>query len=451
MDTNKRLFWILIGLAGASALLYIGAFRLGDLLRHVVAFEIIALLLLVLSLTAAFAARRTTVFDRRLLIVVIGAAAVFRLIFVSSPPTLSDDIYRYAWDGKIQMAGLNPYAHTPNEPALRRFWSPGVAQLKDNVKVVASYQPSAQILFAASALAGENSIYVIKAAVALFDLGTVCLILAILRLLKRRDAWVLIYAWSPLAVFEIAGSGHVDGMATFFVVGAVYLALRSFKYAAGALAGLAAATKLYPGIVLAAITTRPRDLKPVAAAGAIVAVVYIPYMVWGISASMVGKTLAGTSVAGGPAFNQGLKAAVVWLCGGPGPGVDNAYAILAACSLFAAVFYYWTQPKTPRGIVRAAFWLTTLLIILLPYTVPWYFALVLPFAVIEGSWAVIYLAGTVLLAYLFYAGPTWGIPAWVQPVEYIPFFTLLLFDLKRLSPRELNLQTPVDDLEVKTS
>jgi alpha-1,6-mannosyltransferase len=451
MDTNRKLLWTLIGLAGASALLYIGAFRLGNLLKHVVPFEIIALLLVVLSLAAFVAARRITDFDRRVLIVVIGAAAVFRLIFVFSPPTLSDDIYRYAWDGRVQLAGLSPYTHTPKDPALRQFKSPGVSRLKGNVGVVAVYQPAAQILFFATATAGDKSIYAIKGALALLDVGTIWLILGILKLLKRRAAPAIIYAWSPLIVFEISGSGHIDGLATFFVVAAVYLAIKSFKYRAGACGGLALATKLYPGIILAALTTKARDIKPLIGAGAAMAAVYIPYMVWGGSITLVGKTIAGASVAGGPSFNQGLKAAVIWLCGGPGPGVDNAYAILAASTIIAAAFYFWTQAKTPRGIVRAAFWLTTLLIILLPYSVPWYFALVLPFAVIEESWALTYLAGTVLLAYLFYSGASWGMPAWVQPVEYIPFFILLLADLKRLPPRELDLQTPVDDLEIKTS
>jgi alpha-1,6-mannosyltransferase len=451
MDTNRKLLWTLIGSAGASALLYIEAFRLGNLLKHVVAFEIIALALLALSLIAFAAARKTTVFDRRLLIVIIGAAAVFRLIFVVNPPTLSDDIYRYAWDGRVQLAGLSPFTHTPLDPALKHFKSPGVSRLKGNVGVVAVYQPAAQVLFFATAPAGDKSIYAIKTVLALLDIGTIWLIFGILKLLKRRPAPAIIYAWSPLIVFEIAGSGHIDGLATFLVVVAVYLAVKGVKYGAGVCGGLALATKLYPGVILAALTTKARDIKPLAGAGAALAVVYIPYMIWGGSVTLVGKTIAGASVAGGPSFNQGLKAAVIWLCGGSGPAVDNAYAILAASTLIAAAGYFWTQMKSPRGIVRAAFWLTTLLIVLLPYSVPWYFALILPFAVIEESWAVIYLAGTVLLAYLFYSGSSWGMPAWVQPVEYLPFFTLLLFDLKRLSPRQLNLQTPVDDLEIKTS
>src|SRR5262249_54615595 len=54
----------------------------------------------------------------RALWVVLAVAAVARAIALFAPDTLSDDIYRYIWDGRVQAAGINPYRYVPADPAL---------------------------------------------------------------------------------------------------------------------------------------------------------------------------------------------------------------------------------------------------------------------------------------------------------------------------------------------
>ena len=44
---------------------------------------------------------------------VLVAAIVFRLTLLGSQPSLSDDVYRYVWDGRVQLSGINPYLHPP--------------------------------------------------------------------------------------------------------------------------------------------------------------------------------------------------------------------------------------------------------------------------------------------------------------------------------------------------
>ena len=52
------------------------------------------------------------------LLLILGGALIFRLTLLPSTPTLSDDIFRYIWDGRVQLAGINPYLYAPDDPAL---------------------------------------------------------------------------------------------------------------------------------------------------------------------------------------------------------------------------------------------------------------------------------------------------------------------------------------------
>src|SRR5260370_1525737 len=56
---------------------------------------------------------------RSTLIIVLVLAGIFRLSIVFAPPYLSDDIYRYVWDGRVQAAGINPYRYTPADEHLQ--------------------------------------------------------------------------------------------------------------------------------------------------------------------------------------------------------------------------------------------------------------------------------------------------------------------------------------------
>ena len=52
------------------------------------------------------------------LFVILGTTVVFRLFFLPLSPTLSEDVYRYQWEGRVVRAHLNPYTVYPAMPAL---------------------------------------------------------------------------------------------------------------------------------------------------------------------------------------------------------------------------------------------------------------------------------------------------------------------------------------------
>ena len=78
----------------------------------------------------------------------LGVAALLRLTLLFLPPYLSDDVFRYVWDGMVQGAGVNPYRYIPNDPALAALRD---AAIWPNVNrgdyAPTIYPPVAQILF----------------------------------------------------------------------------------------------------------------------------------------------------------------------------------------------------------------------------------------------------------------------------------------------------------------
>ena len=148
--------------------------------------------------------------QRGALIVILAGALLMRLALLFVEPYLSTDIYRYVWDGRVQAAGINPYRYVPSAPELAHLRD---AAIFPNINradyAVTIYPPAAQAIFLAVTRLGE-SVVAMKLGLLAFEAATVAALLALLRRLGSPATRIAAYAWHPLPVWEIAGSGHVD-------------------------------------------------------------------------------------------------------------------------------------------------------------------------------------------------------------------------------------------------
>ena len=141
---------------------------------------------------------------------VLTVAALLRLCLLPLPPTLSDDIYRYLWDGRIASHGRNPYFHAPQDPALLDLRS----ELWERVahrEVETVYPPLAIAAFSIAARS-PRPVMAWKAMLAIVDLLSCALLLRLARARGAPSGRSLAYAWNPLVVLEVAGMGHVDAL-----------------------------------------------------------------------------------------------------------------------------------------------------------------------------------------------------------------------------------------------
>ncbi len=210
--------------------------------------------------------------------IVIGFAVAFRAMTVFADPFLSSDIYRYVWDGIVQHAHISPYRYVPGDPALTFLRAPN-QDIFDNINrrdyAHTIYPPVAQMIYWLVTFFSPT-VVAMKAAMLGFECVTAGALLALLRGLGRPREQVLLYAWFPLLVWEIGGSGHVDAAVYAFVALALLFRYRGQPALTGLFLGLAVMTKFYPLVLLPALYQR-RDWKMPAMVAAVVAVGYAAY------------------------------------------------------------------------------------------------------------------------------------------------------------------------------
>ena len=207
---------------------------------------------------------------------VLAVAVAMRLLTLTAPPILSSDIYRYVWDGRVQLAGINPYRYLPVADQLAFLRDEAVYPHINRADYAHTlYPPAAQAIFALAAVITPG-VLGMKVMIAAFDALAIVTLIVLLRVAGRDPAELLIYAWLPLPVWEFAGNAHIDGVIAGLLALALLLAVRGRSIWTGVVLAVATLTKFLPVVVLPAFW-RPRDWwLPVAFVVTLVCL-YLPY------------------------------------------------------------------------------------------------------------------------------------------------------------------------------
>ena len=354
--------------------------------------------------------------------VILLFAIIYRLLLVFSQPVLSTDIYRYVWDGRVQAHGINPYRYAPASGALRSLQDKAIYSHINRQTSPTIYPAGAQLLFRALYTPGKGAISALKGADALFDTGSVLVLVMILGDLGLARERALIYAWHPLVIFEIAGSGHLDGFMLFFVLLCLLLMIRKRSLASLSSLAFAASLKLYPAIILPAVL-KEKKFRGLLLFSIFFLSLYLPYI--GVGKKVVGflpKYFENPN----ENFNLGLKTYLLKFFPGANPLLFTG---IFAAILLCAAGLVWIKSKDTDASLRFSFFLTGLLIVFTASSLqPWYLVWIIPFLAIFPSPAWFYLSFAVCLSYLAYVSPGQAIPGWAGNAEYVPFFILLTAD-----------------------
>lgn len=188
--------------------------------------------------------------NEQVLLILIVVAAVLRLSALAAPISLSDDIWRYLWDGELLLEGQNPYVQKPVE-VLASIDVPEPEKLAlyeklNSPEAHTLYPPLALVSFSAALILEEKLGWAaerwLRVIFIFFDLGAVALLALLLIRLKRKTWWAAVYGWHPLVYWEVAGGGHSEALGLIFLVIIAWATLSRRAVLAGvalAMAGLA--------------------------------------------------------------------------------------------------------------------------------------------------------------------------------------------------------------------
>ncbi len=423
---------------GAGEAVALGFLALPDARRHLVPY---LCLFLAGTCVSILAARSLSASSRRFLIL---SGALFRATLLFRAPDLSEDVWRYLWDGEVARQGISPYRYAPDDPALRGISGNLRARVAHrDFRTV--YPPVAQAAFR---VFGRGGLLSLKAFLVAADVAVVGLLAS--SGVPGAASAAALYAFHPLPITEVAGQGHLEALGV-----ALLLAALAFTRAGrGVAAGLAFAASVLTKFVSIAAAI------PVLRRGRLAAV---------LSAVLLGAAIWLWSARAGPSPAGDLKQfAVRW--------DFNSVLYPAAVRLMSAthlpetakdVFIDWkarhhdppwTQSVFPyfyseffarallgsvlavlllaigwrvRDVESATFASLAALLLFSPTLHPWYLLWVLPFAALRREPAFLFLSAAAPLAYgLLYPIP--GVSSgWILALEYVPFGILLAGTLAR--------------------
>ncbi len=187
-------------------------------------------------------------------------AFIFRAVFLLSIPNLSQDFYRFIWDGRMLLEGFNPYLYTvesfvsknelPIAQAIELYHGMGTL----NASHFTNYPPLNQLFFVFAALfAGKSilgSVAVLRILIIAADFGTLFFGKKLLKKLNIPEYKIFWYVLNPFIIIELTGNLHFEGVMIFFLVWSLYLLhIGKWQFSAVILA-LSISIKLIPLIFL---------------------------------------------------------------------------------------------------------------------------------------------------------------------------------------------------------
>jgi len=300
----------------------------------------------ILYLAAAFLIL-TQPIDRFTFPIILAVAIACRLAVLFAEPYLSSDIYRYVWDGIVQHAHISPYRYVPGNPVLEFLRAPN-QDIFDNINrrdyAHTIYPPAAQALFYLIT-AVSPTVTFMKTAMVLFEGVTMYALIQLLRYLGIRREQTLLYAWCPLLIWEIAGSGHIDSAVIAFITLALLARYRKQPILTGLFLAIAILLKFYPLVLFPALYRRG-DFKMPATVAAVIALAYAAY-------SSVGMLVFG--FLGGYAKEEGVTTGTRYFLlelAQRIPGLHSlsttAYLIFCA-AVFAAILWWCWKTAAQQG------------------------------------------------------------------------------------------------------
>ncbi len=383
---------------------------------------------------------------------------VFRLIFIVATPNLSQDFYRFLWDGRLLIQGVSPYLFTPDASPALEVTIEQSQQLLDgmgslNACHFSNYPSVNQFFFAITALfAGKSilgSIIVLRAFIILADIIILYFGKKILEQLKLPIKNIFWYFLNPFIIIELTGNLHFEGVMLFFFVGALYLLFKGKWFWAAVLIGISVSVKLIPLLFLPLflkyfiykkVSTQPvlngverldptTLLKFYSVIIMTVGITFLPFLSTGFIhnfSSTIALWFQNFE------FNASIYYVIRWI-GFQVVGwnlIATVGKILPVIVLFFVLgIAFFRKNKTPQQLITAMLFAISFYFLLSTTMHPWYIATPLLLSVFTKYKFPIVLSFMIVLSYSAYGENGFDEKLWLVALEYLVVIGVAVWEL----------------------
>jgi alpha-1,6-mannosyltransferase len=408
--------------------------------------------------------------SRRLILLIIGFGLLHRGIMLFQEPSLSDDVYRYIWEGRVILNGYNPFVYAPSAAELE-FLRDDIWLGVNHKEISAIYPPTMQALFILVALCGGH-FFLIKLVFVVFDTLLCYWIFKYLKDQNKATGWILTYFWHPLVILEISGQGHFETVPVFFLLASLFALSRAQVGRASIALCLSIGAKYLPVVFAPAymldVYRRKLSWGKVALGPLILGMSFIPFIELGWTSALTSYGTrwrfndsgfwlvdSGFQVSGFSAWFCRTILPLVKSTEGQDFGVNESYLLypakLAVMAIIASFLLYslWKQ----KPLLETVFSFFALFFFFSPVLHPWYLIWLVPLLPLSPRPSWLYLTLAIPLSYeilLRFDGSTetWIENPSIKLLIYLPFLALFAFEkwqswkTDRQTPGELNNSSP---------
>lgn len=371
----------------------------------------------------------------------IAAGLLFRFVMLFSFPALSDDVYRFLWDGRLQQLGINPFDFTPRQ---------AIAQNPDTFlnllfpylnspDYYSVYPQLLQYIFrVATEIGGTNllaGVIVLKSFIFLIECGNIYLLNKLLALNKLNPRLISIYLFNPLVIIELTGNIHFEAIMIFFVLLTAWLLQKKQLPQAALALTLAIQAKLLPLIGIPLLVNKLGFSKTILFGIGCILLFWIssPFL-WGGTERYLHFFSSLQLYYGKFEFNGSIytlfRGAGIWLLGyNPIEWVSKIMMVLTIM-LFLIIY------KSRSGFLQGFFWLMVIYLGFSAVVHPWYLAvLVAIYPFTKYRFALVWTA-FVPLTYIAYSETPYQQNYWIIALEYVVVVGWLIYETRLENSRE---------------
>lgn len=361
---------------------------------------------------------------------------------------VSDDVDRYRWEGRMINHSVNPYAVAPNDPRLQPLRDVAWERI-NHPDMTACYPPGSLYLFS-RLVKVSNSKFLFKPIFIIFDLATLLVIFALLRLKRKESRMAVVYALNPVILVSFAGQAHLDSMMLFFMSAAILAWYHRRWIIMFLLLALSVQSKQISLLLLPFLLKRDNlHYAWICILGIVVP--FIPFMDNSSMDPFRSLLTFGISMA-----HNGSIHGLLRLLTGSLPSAT------IMCILLFTGFYWAVFLQKNHSPLFMGSYMFACLLLLSPTVHFWYLCWLIPFLCFYPLWSWTVMCLTIALYFVadwkYLTEGIWHQPIAVQIVQWLPLYIILAYEitksiknrsirLNRICPRTVSIIIPVLNAE----